>query len=81
MCLLTVLLIVFAIVSVLRVQITLTQADFDAGQAGFVPLFLRDIQLHKSDVAWADIGGVHLLICWSCARISGLTLSQQGCQK
>ncbi|GAA6031995.1 hypothetical protein JCM8097_003379 [Rhodosporidiobolus ruineniae] len=39
--------------------LTLTPADFDAAQSGFVPLSLRDVKLQKSDVQWADIGGLH----------------------
>lgn len=38
-------------------QITLTAADFEIAQVGFVPLSLRDVQLQKSDVEWSDIGG------------------------
>ncbi|TNY17359.1 P-loop containing nucleoside triphosphate hydrolase protein [Rhodotorula diobovata] len=37
----------------------LTAEDFAAAQQGFVPLSLRDVKLQKSDVAWADIGGLH----------------------
>ncbi|KAJ3776971.1 P-loop containing nucleoside triphosphate hydrolase protein [Lentinula raphanica] len=37
----------------------LTIADFEAARADFVPLSLRDIKLDKSDVSWADIGGLH----------------------
>ncbi|SCV68391.1 BQ2448_512 [Microbotryum intermedium] len=33
--------------------------DFNAAQIGFVPLSLRDVKLQKSDVQWADIGGLH----------------------
>ncbi|KDE09691.1 hypothetical protein MVLG_00095 [Microbotryum lychnidis-dioicae p1A1 Lamole] len=33
--------------------------DFHAAQIGFVPLSLRDVKLQKSDVQWADIGGLH----------------------
>ncbi|KAM0793415.1 hypothetical protein ACM66B_000866 [Microbotryomycetes sp. NB124-2] len=33
--------------------------DFVAAQAGFVPLSLRDVKLQKSEVQWADIGGLH----------------------
>ncbi|EPQ54978.1 AAA-domain-containing protein [Gloeophyllum trabeum ATCC 11539] len=39
-------------------QVTLVHADFDAAQVDFTPLSLRDIKLQKSDVAWADIGGL-----------------------
>lgn len=31
--------------------------DFNAAQAGFTPLSVRDIKLQKSDIAWEDIGG------------------------
>ncbi|KAF5388776.1 hypothetical protein D9757_005613 [Collybiopsis confluens] len=37
----------------------LTMADFEAARAEFVPLSLRDIKLEKSNVSWADIGGLH----------------------
>ncbi|OCH84801.1 AAA-domain-containing protein [Obba rivulosa] len=40
------------------VQMTLTPEDFTAAQVDFVPLSLRDVKLQKSDVAWADIGGL-----------------------
>ncbi|KAF8971068.1 P-loop containing nucleoside triphosphate hydrolase protein [Flammula alnicola] len=40
-------------------KLELTQADFTAAQVGFVPLSLRDVKLEKSEVAWADIGGLH----------------------
>lgn len=33
--------------------------DFEAAQTDFVPINLRDIKLHKSDVLWSDIGGKH----------------------
>ncbi|SCZ90288.1 BZ3500_MvSof-1268-A1-R1_Chr1-3g01895 [Microbotryum saponariae] len=33
--------------------------DFHAAQIGFMPLSLRDVKLQKSDVQWADIGGLH----------------------
>ncbi|GAA5997379.1 AAA family ATPase peroxin 1 [Rhodotorula paludigena] len=39
--------------------LVLTADDFHAAQQGFVPLSLRDVKLQKSDVAWADIGGLH----------------------
>jgi peroxin-1 len=39
-------------------QMVLRGSDFDAAQADFVPLSLRDINLHKSTVEWSDIGGV-----------------------
>ncbi|KIK68962.1 hypothetical protein GYMLUDRAFT_80351 [Collybiopsis luxurians FD-317 M1] len=37
----------------------LSMADFEAARTDFVPLSLRDIKLEKSDVSWADIGGLH----------------------
>ncbi|KAK4057620.1 Peroxisome biosynthesis protein pex1 [Microbotryomycetes sp. JL221] len=37
----------------------LQHEDFVAAQAGFVPLSLRDVKLQKSEVQWADIGGLH----------------------
>ncbi|GAA5897416.1 hypothetical protein JCM6882_001881 [Rhodosporidiobolus microsporus] len=39
--------------------LALTPSDFTAAQSGFVPLSLRDVKLQKSDVQWADIGGLH----------------------
>ncbi|BGP21579.1 peroxin-1 [Rhodotorula toruloides] len=36
----------------------LTADDFTAAQQGFVPLSLRDVKLQKSEVQWADIGGL-----------------------
>ncbi|BGP44588.1 Peroxisome biosynthesis protein pex1 [Rhodotorula kratochvilovae] len=39
--------------------LVLTAEDFASAQRGFVPLSLRDVKLQKSDVAWADIGGLH----------------------
>ncbi|GAA5844698.1 hypothetical protein JCM11251_007352 [Rhodosporidiobolus azoricus] len=39
--------------------LALTPQDFTAAQSGFVPLSLRDVKLQKSDVQWADIGGLH----------------------
>ncbi|KAH7876793.1 P-loop containing nucleoside triphosphate hydrolase protein [Lentinula edodes] len=37
----------------------ITMADFEIARADFIPLSLRDIKLEKSDVSWADIGGLH----------------------
>ncbi|ORY80196.1 P-loop containing nucleoside triphosphate hydrolase protein [Leucosporidium creatinivorum] len=37
----------------------LTLDDFVSAQVGFVPLSLRDVKLQKSEVQWADIGGLH----------------------
>ncbi|KAI0631588.1 AAA-domain-containing protein [Trametes polyzona] len=37
---------------------TLTPADFAAAQVDFVPHSLRDVKLQKSEVVWADIGGL-----------------------
>ncbi|KDQ55035.1 hypothetical protein JAAARDRAFT_181043 [Jaapia argillacea MUCL 33604] len=39
-------------------RIMLTRVDFEAAQVDFTPLNLRDVQLQKSEVAWADIGGL-----------------------
>ncbi|KAI0070853.1 AAA-domain-containing protein [Panus rudis PR-1116 ss-1] len=39
-------------------QPRLLPEDFTEAHKGFVPLSLRDVQLHKSDVSWADIGGL-----------------------
>ncbi|CEQ38689.1 SPOSA6832_00142, partial [Sporobolomyces salmonicolor] len=39
--------------------LTLTANDFLTAQTGFVPLSLRDVKLQKSEVQWADIGGLH----------------------
>ncbi|KAJ7874791.1 P-loop containing nucleoside triphosphate hydrolase protein [Mycena olivaceomarginata] len=36
----------------------LASTDFDAAQVDFVPLSLRDVKLQKSEVSWADIGGL-----------------------
>ncbi|CCL98466.1 uncharacterized protein FIBRA_00464 [Fibroporia radiculosa] len=36
----------------------LTTEDFRSAQVDFVPLSLRDVKLQKSDVEWADIGGL-----------------------
>lgn len=33
--------------------------DFTSAQVDFVPLSLRDVKLQKSEVQWADIGGLH----------------------
>ncbi|PCH34751.1 AAA-domain-containing protein [Wolfiporia cocos MD-104 SS10] len=41
-----------------HVQATLTFEDFKAAQVDFVPLSLRDVKLQKSEVEWADIGGL-----------------------
>ncbi|KAJ7128978.1 P-loop containing nucleoside triphosphate hydrolase protein [Mycena crocata] len=37
----------------------LASTDFDAAQVDFVPLSLRDVKLQKSEVSWADIGGLN----------------------
>ncbi|KAH9846022.1 AAA-domain-containing protein [Lenzites betulinus] len=39
-------------------QTTLTPADFATAQVDFVPHSLRDVKLQKSEVVWADIGGL-----------------------
>lgn len=33
--------------------------DFTEAQKGFVPISLKGIQLHTSDVEWQDIGGLN----------------------
>lgn len=38
-------------------QPTLRQDDFVKAQTDFIPVNLRDVKLHKSEVRWADIGG------------------------
>lgn len=40
----------------------LSMPDFDDAQAGYLPLSVRDVKLQKSDVEWADIGGVGFYI-------------------
>ncbi|KAG1750462.1 P-loop containing nucleoside triphosphate hydrolase protein [Suillus paluster] len=39
-------------------KVTLSARDFVEAHEGFVPLSLRDVPLQKSDVEWADIGGL-----------------------
>ncbi|KAG0694266.1 P-loop containing nucleoside triphosphate hydrolase protein [Suillus ampliporus] len=39
-------------------KVTLSAKDFVEAHEGFVPLSLRDVPLQKSDVEWADIGGL-----------------------
>ncbi|GAA5856306.1 hypothetical protein JCM8547_000862 [Rhodosporidiobolus lusitaniae] len=39
--------------------LSLTPDDFHVAQSGFIPLSLRDVKLQKSEVQWADIGGLH----------------------
>ncbi|KAF8127717.1 P-loop containing nucleoside triphosphate hydrolase protein [Boletus edulis] len=39
-------------------QVTLSAADFSNAQVDFVPHSLRDVPLQKSNVEWADIGGL-----------------------
>ncbi|KAF9221776.1 AAA-domain-containing protein [Gyrodon lividus] len=39
-------------------QITLSAADFSRAQVDFIPNSLRDVPLQKSNVEWADIGGL-----------------------
>ncbi|CAG7848726.1 Peroxisome biogenesis factor 1 AltName: Full=Peroxin-1 [Serendipita indica DSM 11827] len=39
-------------------EVSLEMCDFDAAQEGFTPLSLRDVKLQKSEVEWADIGGL-----------------------
>ncbi|KAL7412756.1 P-loop containing nucleoside triphosphate hydrolase protein [Mrakia frigida] len=40
-------------------EVLLGAEDFEESQKGFVPLSLRDVKLHHSDVSWKDIGGLH----------------------
>ncbi|KAK4696983.1 peroxin-1, partial [Phenoliferia sp. Uapishka_3] len=40
-------------------SLELTLDDFTSAQVDFVPLSLRDVKLQKSEVQWADIGGLH----------------------
>ncbi|KAG1751773.1 hypothetical protein EDB19DRAFT_1893120 [Suillus lakei] len=44
--------------AVSEVGVTLSAKDFVEAHEGFVPLSLRDVPLQKSDVEWADIGGL-----------------------
>lgn len=37
------------------------QQDFVAAQKGFTPSSLKGIKLHKSEVSWADIGGMEYI--------------------
>ncbi|KAI6118955.1 P-loop containing nucleoside triphosphate hydrolase protein [Pisolithus croceorrhizus] len=39
-------------------QVALSMEDFTKSQEGFVPNALKDLPLSKSDVEWADIGGL-----------------------
>ncbi|KIO06205.1 hypothetical protein M404DRAFT_139729 [Pisolithus tinctorius Marx 270] len=39
-------------------QVTLSMEDFTKAQEGFVPNALKDVPLSKSDVEWADVGGL-----------------------
>ncbi|KAG0145472.1 hypothetical protein CROQUDRAFT_78787 [Cronartium quercuum f. sp. fusiforme G11] len=39
--------------------VSLENVDFQEAQSGYVPISLRDVKLEKSDVEWADIGGLH----------------------
>ena len=41
-------------------QTVLREEDFHSAQQDFTPLSLRDVKLQKSDVSWADIGGMML---------------------
>ncbi|TFK74567.1 AAA-domain-containing protein [Pluteus cervinus] len=41
-----------------QVEPVLTNEDFTAAQADYVPHALRDVKMQKSDVAWDDIGGL-----------------------
>lgn len=37
----------------------LEMKHFDDAQKEFVPISLKDVKLQKSEVQWADIGGLH----------------------
>lgn len=37
---------------------SLLKEDFDTAKADFIPVSLKGIQLHKSEVKWNDIGGL-----------------------
>lgn len=41
-----------------RLVLELGATDINAAQADFTPLSLRDVKLQKSEVEWADIGGL-----------------------
>ncbi|KAG8859203.1 Peroxisome biosynthesis protein pex1 [Serendipita sp. 411] len=40
-------------------SVILRMIDLERAQDGFTPLSVRNIKLHKSEVEWADIGGLH----------------------
>ncbi|KAG8831700.1 Peroxisome biosynthesis protein pex1 [Serendipita sp. 399] len=42
-------------------SVKLWMVDLEQAQEGFTPLSVRNIKLHKSEVAWADIGGMSLV--------------------
>lgn len=39
--------------------VRLEDLDFEEAQSDYIPISLRDVKLQKSDVEWADIGGLH----------------------
>ncbi|TFK45586.1 AAA-domain-containing protein [Heliocybe sulcata] len=39
-------------------RVTLQSKDFEKAQEDFTPLSLRDVKLQKSEVLWADVGGL-----------------------
>ncbi|KAH9819584.1 peroxisome assembly protein Pex1p [Melampsora americana] len=41
------------------VPVCLEDVDFEEAQSDYIPISLRDVKLQKSDVEWADIGGLH----------------------
>jgi peroxin-1 len=43
-------------------QLQLTAQDFKKAQEGFVPISLKGIQLHTSEIQWKDIGGTYYLL-------------------
>ncbi|KIJ51215.1 hypothetical protein M422DRAFT_223669 [Sphaerobolus stellatus SS14] len=42
-----------------KAETVLREADFHSAQQDFTPLSLRDVKLQKSEISWADIGGLH----------------------
>jgi peroxin-1 len=49
--------------------VNLLQDDFSSAQADFIPLSLRDVKLHKSEISWEDIGG-NILVGFLFAGLS-----------
>ncbi|GJJ08536.1 hypothetical protein Clacol_002754 [Clathrus columnatus] len=42
-----------------RLEVTLTQEDFETARKDLIPLSLRNVELKRSEVLWSDIGGLH----------------------